>query len=113
MQTWRIKVSLFLNYFVFAILLNSVGTVIFLSQQTFLVSKQQASVLDPFKDLSIAVVSFLVTSFIARLGYKRAIIIALGLISLVGFIMPFTNSFAALELLFACVGTSFALIKMS
>lgn len=28
MQYWRIKLSLFLNYFVFAMLLNSVGTVI-------------------------------------------------------------------------------------
>src|SRR5882724_4354619 len=113
MQTWRIKVSLFLNYFVFAILLNSVGTVIFLSQQSFFVSKQQASVLDPFKDLSIAIVSFLVTSFITRLGYKRAMLIALGFISIVCFIMPFSDSFASLEVLFACVGSCFSLIKMS
>lgn len=113
MQTWRIKASLFLNYFVFAILLNSVGTVISLVQQTFFVSKTQASVLEPCKDLSIAVVSFLVTSFITRLGYKRAMLIALGFISLICFVIPFTNSFVAVQLLFIAVGASFALIKMS
>jgi fucose permease len=40
-------------------------------------------------------------------------LIALGFISLICFIMPFTNSFMALEALFVCVGSSFALIKMS
>ena len=113
MQTWRIKASLFLNYFVFAILLNSVGTVILLVQKSYLISKSQAAVLEPFKDLSIAIVSFLVTSFITRLGYKRAMLIALGFISIICFIMPFTNSVIAIELLFASVGSSFALIKMS
>lgn len=113
MQTWRIKTSLFLNYFVFAILLNSVGTVISLVQQSFSVSKTQASVLEPCKDLSIAVVSFLVTSFITRLGYKRAMLIALGFISLICFVIPFTSSFVAVQLLFVAVGSSFALIKMS
>src|SRR6266436_4438240 len=109
MQTWRIKTSLFLNYFVFAILLNSVGTVILLVQKSYFISKSQAALLEPFKDLSIAIVSFLVTSFITRIGYKRAMLIALGFITLICFIMPFTNSVAAIELLFAAVGSSFAL----
>ena len=113
MQNWRIKASLFLNYFVFAILLNSVGTVISLVQSSFFVSKTQASVLEPCKDLSIAAVSFLVTSFITRLGYKRAMLIALGFISLICFVVPFTNSFLAVQLLFVAVGSCFALIKMS
>jgi len=113
MQTWRIKASLFLNYFVFAILLNSVGTVISLVQSSFFVSKTQASILEPCKDLSIAVVSFMVTAFIARLGYKRAMLIALGFISLICFVVPFTNSLLAIQLLFVAVGSSFALIKMS
>ena len=35
MQNWQIKTSLFLNYFVFAILLNSVGTVILQVQNNY------------------------------------------------------------------------------
>ncbi len=51
MQNWKIKASLFLNYFVFAILLNSVGTVILQVQQNFGVTEGTASVLEAFKDL--------------------------------------------------------------
>jgi FHS family glucose/mannose:H+ symporter-like MFS transporter len=113
MQNWRIKASLFLNYFVFAILLNSVGTVILQVQNNFGISQGSASVLEAFKDLSIAAVSFLISSYITRIGYKNAMLIALGFVTAVCFIMPFTASFLATKLLFAAVGSGFALIKMS
>lgn len=113
MQNWKIKTSLFLNYFVFAILLNSVGTVILQVQQNFGVSESSASTLEAFKDLSIAAISFLISSYIVRIGYKNAMLIALGFISIICFIMPFTASFLTTKLLFAAVGSSFALIKMS
>ena len=71
MTNWKIKLSLFLNYFVFAILLNSVGTVILQIQNNYGVSQGDASVLEAFKDLSIAIVSFLVASYIVRIGYKN------------------------------------------
>lgn len=113
MSNWRIKFSLFLNYFVFAILLNSVGTVILQVQNNFNVSEGSASVLEAFKDLSIAIVSFLVSSYIIRIGYKRAMLIALAFITIICFLMPFTASFLMTKLLFAAIGASFALIKMS
>lgn len=113
MQNWKIKTSLFLNYFVFAILLNSVGTVILQVQNNYGVSEGSASVLEAFKDLSIAIVSFLLSSYITRIGYKNAMLIALGFITVVCFAMPFTASFLTTKLLFAAVGSSFALIKMS
>ncbi len=113
MQYWKIKTSLFLNYFVFAILLNSVGTVILQVQHNFGVSEGSASILEACKDLSIAIASFLISSYIARIGYRRAMLIALGFISVICFMMPFTASFIATKLLFIAVGSSFALIKMS
>lgn len=113
MTNWKIKLSLFLNYFVFAILLNSVGTVILQVQHNYGVSESSASVLEAFKDLSIAVVSFLVASYITRIGYKRAMLIALGFISLVSLLMPSLGSFAMTKVLFAATGTCFALIKVS
>jgi len=113
MNNWKIKTSLFLNYFVFAILLNSVGTVILQVQSNYGVTESSASILEAFKDLSIAIVSFLVTSFITKIGYKKAMLIALGFISVVCFIMPFTSSIFMVRFLFAAVGSSFALIKMS
>lgn len=71
MSTLKIKVSIYLNYFVFAILLNSVGILIQKSINTYHVDELQASSLEAFKDLSIAFVSFFVGSFLPRLGYKK------------------------------------------
>ena len=113
MQSWRIKLSLFINYFVFAILLNSSGIAILQVQNNFGVTKQAAAWIDPCKDLSIAIVSFLVASYIARFGYKKAMLFALGIICAVCFIIPNTPGFFAIKLLFVAVGSCFALIKMS
>ena len=63
MKNLGIKISIFVNYFVFAILLNSVGIVIARSIEVYQVSESEASLLEAFKDLPIAVVSFLVASF--------------------------------------------------
>lgn len=112
-SNWRIKLSLFLNYFVFAILLNSVGTVILQVQNNFDVSESSASVLEAFKDLSIAAVSFLVASYIVRIGYKRAMMLALTFVGTACLLMPSLGSFAMTKVLFAVTGTSFALIKVS
>jgi FHS family glucose/mannose:H+ symporter-like MFS transporter len=113
MQTLKLKVSLFLNYFVFAILLNSVGTVILQVQRNFDITKSAASILEAFKDLSIAVTSFLVASFIVRIGYKKAMLIALGVVTAMCIIMPSVPNFLMTKLLFASVGFGFALIKVS
>jgi MFS transporter, FHS family, glucose/mannose:H+ symporter len=113
MTNWKIKLSLFLNYFVFAILLNSVGTVILQVQGNYGVSESSASILEAFKDLSIAGVSFLVASYITRIGYKNSMLIALGLVGAACLVMPSLSSFAMTKVLFAATGTSFALIKVS
>ena len=100
MQNWRIKLSLYLNYFVFAILLNSSGIAILQVQNNFGVAKRAAAWIDPCKDLSIAIVSFLVASYIVRFGYKRAMLFALGIISAICFLIPNAPSFLAIKLLF-------------
>ncbi len=108
-----IKASLFINYFVFAILLNSVGIVILKSQEVYGVDELQASTLELFKDLPIAIVSFLIASFLPRIGYKIAMLASLAFVTLACIGMYFGNSFGAAQLLFAAVGVSFALIKVS
>ncbi len=113
MSNWKIKLSLFLNYFVFAILLNSVGTVILQVQNNYGVSESAASILEAFKDLSIAAVSFLVASYITRIGYKKSMLIALGLVTVACLLMPSLSNFFMTKVLFAAIGTSFALIKVS
>src|SRR3982751_1830403 len=113
MHNWKIKLSLFLNYFVFAILLNSVGILIQKSINTYHVDEVKASSLEAFKDLSIAFVSFLIGSFLPRLGFKRGMLIALAIVFFGCLGMYFGNSFTSVRILFACVGFSFAIIKVS
>jgi FHS family glucose/mannose:H+ symporter-like MFS transporter len=100
-------------YFVFAILLNSVGTVILQSINSFSISKPEASTLEGFKDLSIAFVSFLVASIIPRIGYKIALIIGLLIVTVACILTPLIGNFLIIKLLFACIGVSFALVKVS
>lgn len=113
MQNWKIKTSLFLNYFVFAILLNSVGTVILQVQSNYGITESGASILEAFKDLSIAIVSFFIASYINRIGYKKSMLIALAFVGLVALLMPVFPSFIMTKLLFAATGASFAMIKVS
>ncbi|RYY57766.1 MAG: MFS transporter [Chitinophagaceae bacterium] len=113
MSNFRIKASLFLNYFVFAILLNSVGTVILQVQANFDIAKADASILEAFKDLSIATASFFVASYVVRIGYKRTMLIGLALVTLACLAMPSLPSFLSTKLLFATVGVGFAMIKVT
>ena len=101
------------SYFAFAILLNSVGTVILQSINTFDISKPEAATLEGYKDLTIAFVSFLVASFVPRLGYKVAMLAALLLVTAACLITPDVSEFVAIKALFACIGAGFALIKVS
>lgn len=113
MSSLGVKIALFSAYFLFAVLLNSVGTVILQSIASFGVSKEGASILEAFKDLPIAAVSFLVASFLPRLGYRRAMVIAFVTVAAACAMMPLVPSFATTKLMFFAVGCSFALIKVS
>jgi len=113
MKHLPIKISLFINYFVFAILLNSVGTVILQVQNSYGVTESSAATLEAFKDLSIAVTSFLIASFIVRVGFKRTMLASLGFIGIVCLVMPQLPMFWMTKLLFAATGVGFALMKVS
>ncbi|PPJ44156.1 MFS transporter [Pseudoxanthomonas sp. KAs_5_3] len=105
--------ALILTYMIFAMLLNSVGAVILQVMQGFGVSKTAASTLEAFKDLPIAVASFLVASTLPRLGYRRAMMLGLLLVAVACAGMPLLKAFWATKLLFATVGVCFALVKVS
>ncbi|MGO1003392.1 MFS transporter [Lysobacter sp. CA196] len=113
MNRGRMILAMILTYMVFGILLNSVGTVILQSIQGFGVSKGDASILEAFKDLPIAIVSFLTASLMPRLGYRRAMMLGLGLVGAACLLMPLLASFWMTKLLFVATGVSFALVKVS
>lgn len=109
-----IKISLFVNYFVFAILLNSVGAVILQVQRNFDVSKADASLLEGFKDLPIAIFSFIVASFLPKIGIKKGMLLGIAIVAAMCFAMPLiADEFWYFKMLFALIGISFAIIKIS
>ncbi len=113
MNPRRVKAVLILNYILFAIVLNSVGTVILMVQRTFGVTAGQASVLEGFKDIPVAITSFIVATLILRTGYKRGMLCGVALIGTACAIVPLVPTFFAVKLLFAIAGASFALMKVS
>jgi len=113
MKNSGIKISLFLIYFVFAALLNSVGILISKSIEVYNVSKPDAATLEPFKDLSIAFMAFLVGSFLPRLGFKKAMLVSLGIVFFACLGMYYGNTFWSVKLLFLATGLSFAVVKVA
>ena len=113
MSNLKVKISLFINFFVIGILLNSVGIVILQVIEHYGVTKEIASVLEAFKDLSIAIFSFLVASYIPKFGYKRTMLTALLLVTATTLSMRLFDSFFMSKIMFASIGISFGLIKVS
>lgn len=113
MADLRLKAALVLSYVVFAILLNSVGTVILQSIEFFDVDKTAASTLEGFKDLPIAITSFLVASLLPRLGYRNAMMIGLGVVACACVAMPLVPGFWTTRLMFLAVGVGFAVTKVA
>ncbi|MFV3130306.1 MFS transporter [Niveispirillum sp. KHB5.9] len=113
MRNGRAILAVALTYIVFAMLLNSVGTVILQSIQSFGVTKLEAGRLEAYKDLPIAITSFIIASFLPRVGYRRAMIIVLVLEGVAAALMPILSAFWAMKLMFFCVGVGFAGAKVA
>ena len=113
MKNLGIKAALYINYFVFAILLNSVGIVIKQAIDNYNVSETSASILEAFKDLPIAFVSFFVASFLPKIGYKKSMLLALLIVFFGCVYMYYGNTFGSTKVLFLTIGVAFAFIKVS
>lgn len=108
----RIVVALAATYALYAILLNSVGTVILQSISSFAVSKTAGSILEGCKDLTIAAVSFLLASSLPLIGYRRALIVGLMFLAAACAAMPMVHSFTMTALSFVITGATFGLAKV-
>ncbi|MCF6269286.1 MAG: MFS transporter [Melioribacteraceae bacterium] len=113
MSKIKIKISLFLSYFVLAILLNTVGIVIAQVIDDYNVSRLTAGTLEAFKDLSIMVVSFALASFVPKFGYRRTLIYGLIAITFGCMLIASITEYWAVPILYMITGSSFALMKIS
>ena len=108
-----VKPFLFLNFFLFAMLLNSVGIVILKAQKVYGINPIQASVIEASKDMLIAIAAFVVASVISKIGYKTSMLLALGLTTIAQLAMYYGDDYYWLLFLYASIGFSFALVKIS
>ena len=113
MSRARIVVALVLVYMLFAVLLNSVGTVILQCIVSYGIDKPAASLLEACKDLTIAGASFVVASFLPSLGYRRSMMLSLLIVAAACLVMPLYPGFHTTEVLFVCIGASFAMTKVA
>jgi len=109
----RMILAMILTYMILAVLLNSVGTLILQAQLGMGASKSATSILDAFKDLPIAIVSFLTASLLPRLGYRRGMMLGLALVAVACVAMPLLDAFWVIKAMLATVGVAFALVKVS
>jgi fucose permease len=110
---WKVRLSLALNFVVFAILLNTVGIVIDRVVDDYQVTRTLASTLEGFKDLTIAIVSFLLASYVPRFGYRRTMMGGLFAVTLACMLVAAVTGFWVTPILYMTVGASFALMKTS
>jgi MFS transporter, FHS family, glucose/mannose:H+ symporter len=113
MSTWKVRISLFLSYFVLAILLNTVGIVIAQVIEDYNVSRLTAGTLEAFKDLSIVVVSFMFASFVPKIGYRKILIYGLIAITIGCILIATITEYWAAPILYMITGMSFGLMKVS
>lgn len=113
MNRSRMILAMILTYLIFAMLLNSVGSLILMSQKALGASIQATSFLDGFKDLTIAFTAFLAASLLPRLGYRRGMMLGLALVAVACVLMPLVNAFWMVKGMLVAVGVGFALAKMS
>ena len=111
-QRTRLIVAMALTYFTYGMLLNTVGTVILRAQASLGVAKAQAGNFDPFKDLSIMVVSCICASYLPRIGLKRAMQAGLFLSGLACVLMRILPAYATVCLHYMLIGASFPFIKV-
>ena len=108
-----IKLALLLVYMVFAILLNSVGTVIQQSINSLGATEGTTSYLDSFKDIPVAVVSFFAAAMLPRLGYRRGMMAGMAVVGTICAVAPLVPAFWTLKLMFVLTGCSFAIGKVA
>ncbi len=105
--------TLLFAYFINTLLIGSVGVVILQVQQSFSASATQAAFLEPSKDVSAALASFLLASQLARFGLKRAMLFGLSPLAMACLLLPSVPSYYSSLAMFALTGGVFAVVKIA
>ncbi|MDH6253544.1 FHS family glucose/mannose:H+ symporter-like MFS transporter [Chryseobacterium sp. H1D6B] len=106
-----ISLPLKLTFLIFSMVLNCMGIVI-LQLADAKITYEKLGFLESFKDLPIAFISLFAVNFISKIGTKKSLILALGIVGICSCILPFVEVFWFYKLWFAIIGTCFAIGKI-
>jgi fucose permease len=109
----QLRLCMFLNYCAYSIQLSSVGIAVLQVQRSFGISLVTASTLALYKGLGIFLGAVVVGSFVKRIGYRNAMLIALGTSALVLGLVPLVVSFDMMKVVFLVTGMCYGLIKVA
>ncbi|MBX3736452.1 MAG: MFS transporter [Candidatus Didemnitutus sp.] len=109
----QLRLCMFLNYCAYAVQLNSVGIAVLQVQRSFDVSVVAASTLALYKGGGILAGALLAGAFLKRIGYRRAMLLALAASALALVAVPLFVSFTAVKLVFLVTGVSYGLMKVA
>ncbi len=107
------KISLIFNYFIVALLLNSVNVFVIQMSNQFHASEGVISAFAPVKDFTILVASFILASLIPKMGPRKSIVIGLLCILVACVMMGVYPAIVTSFLFFILLGISFSLIKVA
>jgi len=109
----KAKLSLIVNYFIVALLLNSVNVFVIQLSNQLHAAQSTISLFAPIKDFTILVASFVLASFIPKMGARKSIVIGLLLIIIACVAMGIHPAISTSFLFFALLGIAFSLIKVA
>lgn len=109
----QLRLCMFLNYCAYSIQLSSVGIAVLQVQRSFGISLVTASTLALYKGLGVFLGAVVVGSFVKRIGYRNAMLIALGTSAVVLGLVPLMVSFAMMKVVFLITGMCYGLIKVA
>ena len=112
-STFMVKTALLINYAVFSMFLNLLSIFIMQSMAIYHASAASAGALESYQNLTQAAMAFIAFSFLIKLGYKRAMVITLFIMTIVCLFMPILNTYWAIKMFLVIVGISFVLVKIS
>lgn len=109
----QLRLCMFLNYCAYSIQLSSVGIAVLQVQRSFGISLVTASTLALYKGLGIFLGAVVIGSFVKRIGYRNAMLIALGTSAVVLGLVPLVVSFDMMKVVFLVTGMCYGLIKVA
>lgn len=111
--TWKIKLSLFLNYIVLAILMNTIGVIIVQVIEDYNIRKEVAGSLESYKDFAVILASFLFASYIPKWGLKNTMLMGLTALTIICILSAVILQFWIVPLSYVVIGLSFAVMKIA